>query len=188
MPALEAFALHVSQLFSLADGIPFEAQGLRILRLTAPGVGFDGFEPNTTGKILREFPKLEELSLQVLGVFSETTLADLAPRRDSTELPLLPELRTLRLSSDALGDRLCRWTTLVDMLKARLDPRPDLRALGLKPLRIFEFTPPVTYAHEIDMNVVAGLRALARKRRWDIRAHEDCRVPDWDEIGLHDLC
>ncbi|KAF7320902.1 hypothetical protein HMN09_00176900 [Mycena chlorophos] len=187
MPALEAFALHVRQLFSLADGIPFEAQGLRILRLTAPGVGLDGFEPNTTGKILREFPKLEELSLQVLGVFSETTLADLTPRRDSTELPLLPELRTLRLSGDALGDDLCRWTTLVDMLKARLDPRPDLRALGLKPLRIFEFTPPVTYAHEIDMNVVAGLRALARKRRWDIRAHDDCRVPDWDEIGLHDL-
>nr|GAT59098.1 predicted protein [Mycena chlorophos] len=192
MPGLEVFSLTTEYLDSIADGIPFEATGLKVLRIAASSIKRDARDG--VSLIMHGFSELQELSILVPDAFSETALLDLTraggENADADVLPRLPKLRTLRLSSTSLGRARCRWSVFINMLQTRFEPPPELRARGLMPLRVLEF--PTAQDHfakfgaPVDKHVVAALRALAERNNYkcDIRADDACRVPKWDDLEI----
>ncbi|KAF7320981.1 hypothetical protein HMN09_00184900 [Mycena chlorophos] len=196
MPSLEVVSLTTKFLDSIVDGVPFEATGLKVLRIAASSIQRDARVG--VSWMMSKFSELQELSIVVPDAFSETALLDLTRAGgenadadvDADALPRLPKLQTLRLSSTALGQARCRWSVFINMLQTRFEPPPELRARGLMPLRVFEF--PTAQDHfakfeaPVDKHVVAALRALAERNdyKWDIRADDACRVPKWDDLEI----
>ncbi|KAJ7468675.1 hypothetical protein FB451DRAFT_1177437 [Mycena latifolia] len=170
MPALEAFSVHCPKGSYAPLGIPRSSPHLKIFRAHMEKYPIANGDME---EILELFPDLTEITLDAPNLISNRTISRLIPYHDRP--PLGPKLEMIRLSNRAFINNACKWSTLVEMLRARFKPTVE----GISPLRTFEFHP---HAWANDELVASSLKTLRKQTRWDIKVGEECKMPQWDDL------
>ncbi|KAJ6526629.1 hypothetical protein DFH09DRAFT_1285884 [Mycena vulgaris] len=124
--------------------------------------------------ILEMCPALTELALDGPDLISNHLISRLTSNSD--EPPICPKLQTIRFSNRAFLHNECKWTTFLEMLRARFKPTMET----ISPLRAFEFY----VGRHADETVVTSLKLLRRRTQWDIKVGDECKWPEWDNLHL----
>ncbi|KAF7307738.1 hypothetical protein MKEN_01133900 [Mycena kentingensis (nom. inval.)] len=129
----------------------------------APFLNFErkNFHKGDTETVLERYPELQDVSFSGPNYFDEACIERLIMSSDC----LVPRLRTLSISCANFLEGLCKWKTLLAMVRSRFMP-PAGTARTLQRLEFMDHASPNEW------HVLKGLKVLSKQTGWDIRVKE----------------